>query len=383
MTANASPPLQAGPLDDENRQLRQLLAKTARLLNAARDFDPYALGSDGKPGAEGAERSHFLVTSWGHSASIWLAGSLNLHDDILCNCGIEHPLNSFSLYPLNKDWQAWRQADWPSLFGFGIRPERLELTAEQSARIGAPPPPPSRRDYDSLPSFVFDELERLADAVPHRVIGNVHGITLPQLVAVQRQASPLFGGRRVPVVNLIRHPVPRTESAIKATMHYHMDDLKADIDRLIDENAAECRAMERRFKVDFTQPRARTVLHVYRQGLQNVVWAEEIRDFPWIKSVLMERLQTDSDYFATVFGLLTQQRLAITDAYLDRVFSAENLGSGRRGAARQGTRPPAARDQFALWSDFEREEFRRCADMLSLRDVYAPFDYDFSFCGSL
>ncbi len=44
-------------------------------------------------------------------------------------------------------------------------------------------------------------------------------------------------------------------------------------------------------------------------------------------------------------------------------------------------RPPMARDQFEQWSDFEREEFRRCLKVLNLREVYAPFDYDFSFVG--
>jgi hypothetical protein len=60
------------------------------------------------------------------------------------------------------------------------------------------------------------------------------------------------------------------------------------------------------------------------------------------------------------------------------VYSPENLGSGRQ-STNQKERPPGAREQWELWSDFERDEFLRVARRLNLAAAYFPFGYDLSF----
>lgn len=377
------PPKPTGPdtiqlLENENRQLRTELGALTRSLAKPNGGDPFGLGTYGVLG----ERGNFLVTSWGHSASIWLAGSLNLHGDILCNCGIRHPIDSFFRYTLHQDGAAWVKNSTPDMFRHGMHPDRVQFFAKEFQRLGRPVPPMPPRETDMQGSFVLDELETMAAASGHPILGNVHGLILPHLVQALRANPETLKGRRTPILNLIRHPVPRTESAIKATIHYHLDSLKADIDRLIDNNLEEFRAIEKKFKVDLDDPRVRAVIHIYRQGLQNKVWSSELEYFPHVKHILMERLQNDPDYYLRIFDILTEGRITADKDYIDKVFSPENLGSGRRGSlAAERTRPPMARDQFEQWSEFEKQEFRLCAARLDLRNIYAPFDYDFSFIG--
>ncbi len=311
-------------LENENRQLRTELKALARSVTASRQNDIYGLGTAGGPGQLG----YFLVTSWGHSASIWLAGSLNLHDGILCNCGIRHPIDSFLRYPLNQDGAAWMERSTPEMFRYGVDEDRIAFFTDILTQTGHPAVAPPPRESQLLGSYVLDELEMMADTRGYSVLGNVHGLILPQLARDLRANPGLFKERRVPIANLIRHPIPRTESAIKATVHYHMDALKVDIDRLIASNLTEFRAMENKFKIDLADPRVRAVLHVYRQGFQNVVWADEIKEYPGIKHILMERLQNEPGYYTQILSLLTQGRIRVSDDDLDKVYSPENMGSG-------------------------------------------------------
>ena len=141
-------------------------------------------------------------------------------------------------------------------------------------------------------------------------------------------------------------------------------------------NASECVELEGDIVSILTPPQA--ALFVYRQGLQNDVWAEEIREHPHVPRILLERLQDDRDYFAHVFFTLTQGRLSATPSFLDRVFAPENLVFGRQ-SGEEHTRPPRAREQYDLWSPFEQAEFERVAQRLNLPSVYFPYGYDFSF----
>lgn len=83
-------------------------------------------------------------------------------------------------------------------------------------------------------------------------------------------------------------------------------------------------------------------------------------------------LQCFSRYALTQGGLIADQ------AYLDRVFAPENLGSGRQSTP-ENTRPSGPRAQYERWSAWEREECARVIQRLNLPRLYFPFGYDFSF----
>jgi hypothetical protein len=325
-----------------------------------------------------ADTAHFLVSSWGFAGSIWLAGSLNLHDVVCTTVGNDNPVESFSYCALNKDAAYVNDNADASLATHGFTNSANPLVAAFRSRLDALGVDIPVRDLSRLPWYVLDELERVPAIAPYRVLGNVHGTTLWHLHQAHLADPDFLKGRPVVVVDLIRHPVPRTEAAIKAVITFHLEELDAPISAFLHEHATECLELERRYGIDFSEPRPRAALHVFRQGTQNDLWAYEIREYADAPRILLERLQDDRDYFAHVFCTLTQGRVRADPAYLDRVFASENLVSGRQSGEKR-TRAPRAREQYDRWSPFERAEFARVTNRLKLPALYFPYGYDLSF----
>jgi hypothetical protein len=305
--------------------------------------------NDGAAGAPPADQpAYFLVTSSGHSGSIWFAGSLNLHDEVLANVGLGHPLQSFNRYALNKDVTYMVRWASSALIEYGFHAPTGFVPAIPGKDVS------KNRDLRRLPWWVFDELALVPAQRPYLCLGNVHGIILAHIVPAWREDPELLHGRQVVVMDLVRHPASRTESAIQATTKFHLEELEPAISAYIRLNATQCLEMERTYAIDFGEPRARAALIVYRLSLQNDAWAAELRDYPHIHRVLLERLQAEP------------------------VFAPENLGSGRQTTLEIG-RPAGPRAQYELWSPWEREEFAQVAQRLALPGLYFPFGYDFSF----
>ena len=289
-----------------------------------------------------------------------------------------HPVECFTYYAVNRDADFVTRNARADLGRFGFSVLHEQHASGLRTALGTRGVSVTRRDPSQLPSYVFDELDLIPALTPYTVLGNVHGMTLGQLRQAHLAEPHLFKDRHPVVVDLIRHPVGRTESAINATIKYHLAGLEPLISEFIDANADECLALERRFNIDFAEPRPRAALHVYRQGLQNDVWAYEVRTFPDAHRILLERLQSEPEYFAYVFYTLTHGRLVADQAHLDRVFAPENLGSGRQSTT-ENARPLCSRDQYDRWSPFEKAEFARVSQRLGLPGLYFQFGYDFSF----
>jgi Tetratricopeptide repeat/Glycosyl transferase family 2 len=320
---------------------------------------------------------------------VWLAASLNLHEAVCATAGIDSPAESFTYYPLNRAIQGFTtiptisdpndgakaNPEWRT-YGF-TNPNRIEFVNFRSELRARGLDIPAR-DVSRLPWYVFDELEQMLSAAPYQVLGNIHGIWLSQMHQAYLAEPDILKGRSVVVMDLIRHPVGRTESAIRATMTFHLADLEPRIEQFIRAHARTCLKLERKYKIDFSEPRPRAALHVYRQGLQNDVWAYELREFPAAHRIFLERLQTDPDYYANVFSALSHGRLAADRQYLDRVFSSENLGAGRRSTSAIA-RPADTAEQYERWSPWEQVEFASVSRRLDSSRIYFPFGYDFAF----
>jgi hypothetical protein len=337
----------------------------------------FPFGQAAAPGAQ-ADPAYFLVSSCGFSGSIWLAGSLNLHDAVCATVGIDNPVESFSYCSIHKDAAYFNDNAGAALSAYGFTNRAHPLIAGFKATLDAHGVDMPIRDLARLPWYVLEELELVPAIAPYRVLGNVHGTTLWHLHQAHLADPDFLKGRQVVVVDLIRHPVPRTEAAIKAVITFHVAELDSRISEFLHENAAECLALERRYSIDFSEPRPRAALHVFRQGTQNDLWAYEIREYAHAPRILLERLQDDRDYFAHVFFTLTQGRLSADTTYLDRVFAPENLVSGRQSGEKHA-RAPRAREQYDLWSPFERAEFARVTERANLPRLYFPYGYDLSF----
>ncbi len=366
-------------LENENATIRQHLKPSY-----TKDLFPFC-GLE-YPEAESKSKSRhtpatFMVTSWGHCGSIWFAGALNLNERVFSTVGIGHPLPSSMIFELNKDLRGWLDLPQECIYKYGITTDEKSYLIRHGITLQNNPDLRADRDTADLPRFVFDELETIFtySGENYSVLGNIHGTTLDQLDRAFKANPKIFAERRVIVMDLIRHPVPRTESAIKATMNLHLQKLDSSIADFIAKNARECLELERKYKIDFSEPRARASLHVFRQGIQNDVWVYELVHFPQIQRILMERLRNEPEYFSSVFYILSQGREMAERTFLDRVFSEENLVKGRQTTEEMKTRTLRPFEQYERWSGWEQEEFSRVAERLNMPKVYMEYGYDFSF----
>lgn len=305
---------------------------------------------------------------------------------------------SSMIFKLNKDWRSWLNLPQHELYKYGVTKEELEVLAKyKKGEVDLPvqcvTSPEAEitfkrgdgffveRDTSCIPAFLFDELEIIFkhSGENYNVIGSVHAASLDQLERLSKTNNDIFSGRSVVVMDLIRHPLTRTESAIQATLNQNLKLLDPGITNFISLNASECLELERKYKIDFDEPRARASLHVFRQGIQNDVWAYELVHFPNIQRILIERLQKEPDYFSAMFHILSHGQEVADRAYLDRVFSDENCGSKSQAFGGVDSQPLCALDQYESWSEWEREEFSRIAERLNMPKIYLEYGYDFSF----
>ena len=327
---------------------------------------------------------YFLVTSQGLAASAWLASSLNLHPEITCSMGIDHPLVSMRFY-YNAAEIEERTASIndlrPITHGFytdGLRQHFKQKLSQAGVPVNT----------DLVRQNPIRDLQKMYDELQwyepkSRYYGNVHVCFALQALEYLRE-NPL--ARDVTLVNLIRHPVPRTEAAIKGVLSiatkYKDSDWHSGItegmEAVVDTHAERRREIEKRFRVDFSEKRNRAVLYSYYVAIHNDAWAGEITSVPEACHVTIERLMSDRDYFAWLVSELTGGEQIADAALLDKIHSEEHLQSGRHTGRGQG-RALDSRAQFAAWTDWEKSEFRSAMERLNLKSVYAPFGYDFSF----
>lgn len=321
------------------------------------------------------ESPRFLVLTSGNCGAIWFTSALNMHPAILANCGIDHPIESFFHYPMKKDGSRFLRAAKPEHFQFGVRPEVMgPILAEHGLTLSL-----NQRLYHRLGWFVFDELESLPLAAAHRVVGSVHAFSATEFLGYYRRDPAILGGRRVVTANMIRHPLTRHESNIKAFLDYRPEHIRILAQRLMDSNPNEYKLLERKYKVDLSDLRTQAVIVSFRYYNVPGHLSNEIISFSSMIALKMEDLQSDRDYFSMAFSVLTRKKLKVDHCYLDEVFDPYNLGLGRRGPTPQGTRPPSAERQWEMWSDFERDEFVRCCRANGIIEAYQPYGYDFSF----
>lgn len=84
----------------------------------------------------------------------------------------------------------------------------------------------------------------------------------------------------------------------------------------------------------------------------------------------------DRGYYAWFVWELSQRTITPSDEYLDQVFSNQHLNSGRHTGKGRSRTP---REQYALWTDWEKYEFKLAVERTNMLEVYAPFKYDFSY----
>ncbi len=336
----------------------------------------------GAPARTDTDPRYFLVTSQGLAASAWLASSLNLHPEITCSMGIDHPLVSMRFY-YNGD-QVQERSDSivdPAPLRHGFYSETLRKHFKQKfADLGVSVDGDLvRQNPIRMLQSMYEELQWFEPKSRH--YGNVHVCFAQQALEYLREFP---ADRDIAMVNLIRHPIPRTEAAIKGVLsvatHYQDSDwhrgITEGIDAIVETQAERRREIERRFGVDFGNVRNRAVLYSYCRALHNDCWAGEITGVPEACHVTIERLMTQRDYFAWLVWEITNHEIMPSKEFLDQLFTETHLQSGRHMGKGRSAHPRA---QYEAWTEWERYEFKQVMERLDLAGVYAPFGYDFSF----
>jgi hypothetical protein len=295
--------------------------------------------------------------------------------------GIDHPLISMRFY-YNDDKISAKAASINdvSAISNGFYSESLRaMFKERFAATGIRPEttlerPNPVRELQKM----YDELEWFAKS---KFYGNVHSCFASQALEYLNE-TPTH--RDVVLANLIRHPIPRTDAAIRALISiatvaqdsgWH-NGISEGMHAIVDTQAEKRRDIEQRFGVDFTDVRNRAVLYSYYLALHNDCWAGEITTVRDAYHTPIERLMNDRDYYSWFLSEISRREISASPEYLDKVFSDQHLQSGRHVGKGRATGP---REQYQSWSDWERDEFKQVVARLDLANVYAPFGYDFSF----
>lgn len=346
---------------------------------------PHAPAIPASAVAEAGRSQYFVLCSQGNAGSIWLAEALNLHPDISCSMGIDHPvvsmnehhpftaLSDVELDDLRTNWR-------PRIAGaddvpFGVfDPKARQFVQDILAEKGIDHPVPARR-IPLRHDLTFEELKRF---FPAPVIGNVHGLTIHTFTAMQGNGESL----RSPVaVNLIRHPISRFQAfigrqidgmALDATLDTAKEAAFHELRAVADDIAA-------RYGVDWQDARNRHTLWALK-GLDYFwLWTRELVDFPEITHVPMERVMSDADYFRSLLTMLTGSNMANDQAYLGTVFSERRRQNGRVHPTGRGKPAPSPAEAFAGWPLWLQDMVRREVETHDIARLHAPFGYDFSF----
>lgn len=337
-------------------------------------------------GRDEKERGYFLICSQGNSGSIWLARALDLHPQITCSMGNDHPVISMNdsqpFVALPEDAFQSVRAGWsericsPDDVALGIK--RDEWRARDLVQgilddKGIDTVLPERvppLSHDSM----FAELERFYDST---VYGNVHGLTLHNLATMKGETSV----RRPIVANLIRHPVARFQALIGRTVDVMAPriNLGPDVEMTMHDHQELVDFLSERYDVIWADARNRFMLWAL-MGLDALKgWADELTDFPLSLHIPIEKMMEDRAYFAASVALLTGGRVRADDAYLDAVFAPPQQTVARMHPQVRNAKGKSAEETFALWPSWLQDAFRLEAARLDLAGVHAPFGYDFSF----
>lgn len=230
---------------------------------------------------------------------------------------------------------------------------------------------------------MFAELEAHRSA---RVYGNVHGETIVTLAA-NLGTHPLI--RPVTVVNLVRHPIPRTESKFGMIQH-------------------DCEASEVMRKVcEFQLQDRLNRLAPIADGIR-----EQIGDFTasaercYFVSALLDTVGASSEFTQTVAGTappqccietlkdnreafsalvlhLTNGQVSVSGDYLDTVFNPDNLNSERYRAGVIAQKPPRTpEEQWRAWADWQQRAFQAAMQVSGFHRDFQRVGYEFGFVGS-
>lgn len=280
---------------------------------------------------------YFMVACHGWSGSHWLAAALNLHPDIIC-CH-----SALNIPATQNTW--------------GDNNLKRTINDREIAR--------NRRGKVSI-DLLLNEVESYGDAV---VYGNVHTIRVRDLVELNALGSPKRSCR---LANLVRHPI----SVVASGTGQFEDMISWDIHALIESSDAVreiidiAKPVAEKFNLNLCEAPVRSFIAA-TQHLAHLARDQLIA--PNIRTIIMERVTADKDYFKEAVDYLTHGRVVLEDKYLNSVFSMGKLNSHK------AKNYQTEKALYASWEPWKRCIFNQVASKHKIAEFYEPLGYDFSF----
>jgi hypothetical protein len=292
------------------------------------------------PGATSAARGEPLtifVSSYGRTATYWLAQVLGAHPDVIASHGpTTPPIVEFAdETPVETDLFVWDNMD--AFFA---------LTLEQA----------------------IADMRKLGKAKFYVKVHSYSAYNLYNRILTERYAKPLG------IANVLRHPVTRAESFARrwranAKTNPKMKKFMVDWWKGSPDAPGLIRALGKAKGVDL----ARTDDMFFAAAC---LWLRQDREDLTVPvlHVPSERLVEDIDYFAWFARQITGGRLALTRDYLDRVQK-----TGPKNASGDAAR--GALETWEGWAPWQRTAFRHAAELYGLKSLYGRLPYDLGFVG--
>jgi len=284
----------------------------------------------------------FIVTSHGWSASHWFAVALDTHPEVFCFHSALH------LHARGDDTSE----------------EHLKnITKDHSQAVN------SREDLSI--DVAFDQIMDRAKDPKIRIFGNVHTYRLRDLPALKEKFP---APREHRVMNLIRHPVSLINSGFGQLRTFAEWDIFTLVESVasLQINLFELDRTVKKHKLNLTEPN----VYMFMGACQHLYHlARDQHIGPESPTIIMERLTTDTEYYAEIIRGLTAGEIECSKEYLNEVFA---LGAKNKHAQnKKSTNTPA--QQFAAWDSWQRDVFLIAFRDSGLKDLYARHGYDFSF----
>jgi hypothetical protein len=282
------------------------------------------------------EPQTFFVTSYGRTATYWLAGMMNVHPEIYCTHG-------------------------PTLTRFA------EFADD-------PPPEHTSKVFREQDAYYARSLQETVEAMREidggaRVYGNVHAfsaVRLDKKIRADRYGYPCTR------VNLLRHPFTRLESYARHCVKQCADDpyMKAELQQFV-ANHRSCQEMWKMVVQKFNVDRSRLENDMFLLAL--VMLGNDLSDTQVpCRQISYERLVKDAEYFVWFFHLVTGHSVAINDEVLESYRSTQ-----RRNSAT--TKDAVSVEVYRQWESWKQYLVRflleTSKDMVAL---YTELDYDLS-----
>ncbi len=249
----------------------------------------------------------FFITSYGRTATYWLASVLNKHPDIFCAHG-----PTFKYFPLDEEHFE----------------RNTQIVSEREYYYGL------------TPAEILRHMER--EVMGAKLYGNVHAFTANRLD--KKLGSEARDLKRI---NLLRHPFTRIPSFAHHWVEkaQALDFARKNIEELIEGNSG-CQSLMKliseRFEVDFSQLINRAFVYAIIQQGADV--PDSRVECPHI---CCERLTKELDYFLWLFDHITGNALQPHENMIEAY-----KNSGRKNATTEHEK--SAFEIAAQWRDWQR-----------------------------